>query len=193
MNAIYRFEQPVYASFNADVTLAEDNDNELRATLTTFGNKDSYGDIIDPGALDTWMKDNAGKDLPMLFGHDTKEIIGKWNGLEKMVRKFKAKGSLYKDFIARAGEVYGLLKASAIKGVSIGFKPLDYEFWEEKDDFGILWKEIELLEASIVLFPANNRAQVDQIKARHRQEMQVKRLERFDDQTLNELKRRLRK
>ena len=54
-----------------------------------------------------------------------------------------------------------LLKEEALSSVSIGCRVKDYEY---KEDGGRVFKEIDLFETSVVLFPANPKAQITQVK-----------------------------
>ena len=135
-------------------------DKFINGILTTFENADSYGDIIAEGALDDWMREN--ESIPMLTGHDTKELIGQWNNFEVDGLEFKSEGTIYYEETQRSKETYHLIKRNALDGVSIGFKSSEWA-WMENDDgwiTGIKFHKIELVEASIVLFPANTNARV---------------------------------
>ena len=137
----------------------------LRASLTSFGGDgDVVGDIIEPGALDDWMKSNGGRDLPMLREHNTNNLIGAWSNLAIEGDKMFADGVIDTDDTQLAGETLRQIKRGRIDGVSIGFGA-DWDDYEMIDDdpfesgnWGIRFHKIHLYEASVVLFPANPQA-----------------------------------
>jgi HK97 family phage prohead protease len=60
-----------------------------------------------------------------------------------------------------ADETRRLVKAGVLRGVSIGFLPIEYELIDRNDySSGYLFKEIELLEISICSVPANRESLV---------------------------------
>ena len=141
-------------------------EGKLEAILTTFGVRDSYNDIIMPGALDDFMKES--EDAPMLWSHNRGEIIGQWSNFRVEGDDFLADGQLIEN-IQRAEEALVLLEQGAIKGVSIGFDATEYT-WREgkvdgKWDFGIDFKKINIVEASLVLWPAMPTAAVTDVKS----------------------------
>ena len=101
---------------------------------------------------------------PLLWQHDPSKPIGTVN---KMT--ITAAGAEVEATIAPAGtaayidEAYNLIKAGLIPGLSIGFRPIDYEF--DKSTGGYLIKTCELFELSAVTIPANAEAGVQSIKS----------------------------
>jgi hypothetical protein len=63
--------------------------------------------------------------------------------------------------VRRADEALIMLKAGAIQGMSIGYREVDVE---PADGGPRKLVKLDLLEASIVSFPANRRARVDSVK-----------------------------
>jgi len=130
-----------------------------------FGNEDSWGDIISPGAFVKTLADYQAKcrKPKMLWQHDRKEIIGTWETITEDDKGLFVKGRLFKDEIGRAKEAYALVKAGELDGLSIGFYARDYSI-DEKNWVRTI-KEAELLEISLVTFPANEDALVSAVKA----------------------------
>jgi HK97 family phage prohead protease len=89
---------------------------EISGIAWPFGSPDRVGDIIEKGAF-------AGTSLPlpMLFGHDLNEPIGTWTEAAEDNAGLKVKGVLLINDVARAREVHALVKAGAVRGLSIGF------------------------------------------------------------------------
>jgi HK97 family phage prohead protease len=128
-----------------------------------FNNSDSYGDIIAPGAFKASLaKHEAAGTFPlMLLNHDAwdKLPIGVWKSLSEDTRGLVVEGQLL-DTTA-GNDVYKALKAGAITGLSIGFLCTGYEI-----NGGVRTiTEAELLEVSVVTFPANDLARVADVKS----------------------------
>ena len=132
----------------------------IKAYVTTFGNEDLVGDIIEKGALDEFIKDfNSQKSpsIPMLWEHKRDDIIGQWTKFEADDYGVLGEGELYKG-VSRADDVRIYLEKGAVGSVSIGFMSKDYEI--NKATGGRNFKEVTLFETSIVLTPANPQAQI---------------------------------
>lgn len=134
------------------------DEGKLVAYVTTFNNTDSVGDVIAPGALDKFVKrfNEEEKQLPMLWNHDKNELIGEWTKFEINTRGVKGFGEIFTD-VTRGNDVRNLIRRGSVGSVSIGFRSGDYESREEG---GRVFKEIELVETSVVLNPANPKAKI---------------------------------
>ena len=140
------------------------DEGQLTAYVTTFGNTDKEGDIIAPGALDKFIanfKNTPGSTLPMLWQHNQTEVIGEWTDFTINSRGVKGTGEIFTD-VTRGNDVRNLIKRGAVGSVSIGFRSKDYEVRNNGE--GFLFKEIELIETSVVLNPANPRAKITSAK-----------------------------
>jgi HK97 family phage prohead protease len=131
---------------------------------SVFEVKDFYGDVVEPGAfaksLAAW---NAKGGFPaLLWGHDHNKPIGVYESMAEDEHGLFVRGRLLKDEVAAAGEAYALLKAGAVSGLSIGYRPVVEEY-DSKSKINRL-KEIDLWETSLVVFPANEAATVTSIK-----------------------------
>jgi HK97 family phage prohead protease len=145
-----------------DIKVAEDG--QIVAYLTTFENTDVVGDVIKTGALDKYVEDfNKGQTgiLRMLFQHDRSEIIGKWDSLEIDEKGVIGTGTIFEE-VSRGKDVKSLLMRGVLNSVSIGFRATDYV---ENDKGGRDFKEIELVETSVVDIPANPQATILSVKA----------------------------
>ena len=130
-----------------------------------FGNVDAWGDVITPGAFKkTLATHKKSKTKPvMLWQHDSRQPIGVWDEMKEDDTGLLAKGNLLVHDVEKSREAYALLKAGAISGLSIGYFARDYSR-DQKTGIRTL-KEVELLEASLVTFPANEKAQVTAVKS----------------------------
>jgi HK97 family phage prohead protease len=127
-----------------------------------FGNVDSYGEKVMPGAFAESLarhKREGTKPL-MLWQHDSWSPIGIWEDLAEDGKGLWGKGRLLTG-VKAADEALILLKAGAVQGLSIGYREVE----TEPDQNIRLLKKLDLLEISIVSFPANKRARVETVKS----------------------------
>lgn len=127
-----------------------------------FNNVDDYGDRIVPGAFaKSLAKSAAGGTMPaMLWQHNAYEPIGVWTEMSEDKKGLKVTGKLVMS-VARAQETYALLKAGALRGLSIGYRTLA----DAIEGNVRLLKEIDLWEVSPVTFAANSKATVTSVKS----------------------------
>jgi len=133
-------------------------DGTFSGYASTFGNVDRYGDVIDRGAFRKTLADRPSR--PLLWGHDPREPIGIVD-LSEDARGLRCNGRL-ELAVARAKEVYALMKAGAVRGLSIGFFPRQTE---PAEGGGRIIREVELVEVSLTPFPANDGALVEEVRA----------------------------
>lgn len=136
-----------------------DEDGTFEGYGSVFGGPpDSYNEIVDPGAFsDSLAKHRRSGTMPMMFWqHDPSSPIGVWKDLVEDGKGLWGKGQLLKG-IRQADETHILLKAGAIRGLSIGYRE------EEAQPDGAVrrLKKLDLIEVSVVSIPANSRARVD--------------------------------
>lgn len=132
-----------------------------------FGNLDSYGEVVEPGAFTRSLARHAKeKSKPLLlWQHRSDQPLGVWEALEEDAKGLKGTGRLLKG-VRQADEAYILMKAGAIQGLSIGYR----EIKVEPDGNNRRLKELDLLEISIVSFPANRRASITAVKSERMEE-----------------------
>ena len=124
-----------------------------------FNNVDSDNDKILPGAFTDSLA-ASGPGCPILWQHDQKQPIGVNQKASQDEKGLAVEGQLVLD-VRQASEGYALLKAKAIKGLSIGYRVLDYSY-----EGGVrLLKKLQLMEYSLVTFPANQLAAVESVKS----------------------------
>lgn len=144
---------------------AIDDSGSFEGYAAVFGNVDAWNDIILAGAFKASLREHKGrKTMPaLLWQHDYKQPIGVWVSMEEDAHGLYVKGQLLKDDVQKAREAFALLKAKAITGMSIGYIARDYSI-DEKTWIRTL-KKVDIVEASLVTFPANDQAQVTTVKA----------------------------
>lgn len=128
---------------------------EITGLAWPFGTPDRVGDMIEKGAF------NMPARVPMLFAHDQAQPIGVWESLTETADGLQVKGRLLVDDVARAKEVRALIKAEAVKGLSIGFVTKSAS---NRRGGGRTISALDLHEISIVSIPAHPGAQIQSIK-----------------------------
>ena len=142
-----------------DFEIKETNKEQGRITGygSVFHNVDYHNDIVDPGAF----KKSLQKRLPaMLLQHNMHNPIGVWTNAEENDKGLYLEGQINMD-VQAGREAFALAKQGALKGLSIGFITSVYRI---EDDVRHIM-EADLLEVSLVTFPANERAQITGTKA----------------------------
>ncbi|SCW34049.1 HK97 family phage prohead protease [Ancylobacter rudongensis] len=122
-----------------------------------FGAPDRIGDWIEPGAFK-----GLKLPLPMLFGHDLNDPVGAWDRIEEKADGLHVSGRLLVDEVARAREVRALVKAGAVRGLSIGFVTKKAT---ARTGGGRTIKALELFEVSLVSAPMHPGAKVTSAKS----------------------------
>lgn len=121
---------------------------------------DSQGDIIKRGAVSK-NKNNFSSNVRLLWQHDYKQPIGVIKLMKEDSYGLYIGAHLVTE-VAKANEAYILLKHGAINGLSIGYRAISHHTDKRTGIRSIT--EIELLEISLVTFPANKFAKIANVK-----------------------------
>jgi hypothetical protein len=139
-------------------------------TFTGYGSvfnvKDSYGDIVMPGAfVESLATQKAAGRLPaMLWQHRSAEPLGVYTSMEEDSLGLKVEGQLALSTV-RGAEAYELMMMKphpAISGLSIGYVTRE-DSYDKVTGINTL-KKLDLWEVSLVTFPANDAARVQGVK-----------------------------
>lgn len=140
-----------------------------------FGNVDSYGDVIQPGAFaDTLAASHKSGQFPAMLmqhggwgiGADDMTPVGIWTSLSEDGIGLKVEGKLADT--PRGREAYALLKMTprpAIDGLSIGYIAKEFSNRTKPEEPRRTLKKVELMEVSLVTFPANGKARIASVKS----------------------------
>ena len=138
-----------------EVKEVEGEDQVLHFVLSTQA-VDRDQDTI---AVDGWKLDNYKKNPVVLFGHDYKSLpvaqsLAIWteDGALHSLAKFPSK-----ELYPFGNTVYQFYKNKLLRAVSVGFKPVKWEYSTARKG-GIDFLEQELLEYSCVPVPSNPEA-----------------------------------
>jgi HK97 family phage prohead protease len=137
-----------------------------------FGNVDSYGDVIAPGAFSETLRavKSTGQWPVMLFNHgfdrsgDTP--VGIWTDAHEDEKGLFVTGKLANNDDGQ--RLHALLKMEprpAIDGLSIGYIAKEAVPRSKPEEPRRTLKRIDLIEVSLVTFPANGKARVTGVKS----------------------------
>lgn len=143
---------------------ATGDDGTVEGYGSVFGERDSYDDVIAPGAFQDSLKAHKGVGtMPaMLWQHDSAKPIGIWTEMVEDSKGLRIKGQLALDTVL-GKEAHALLKLGALNGLSIGFMSKQWTYDRDTDVRTLT--ELDLWEVSLVTFPANGKARVTNVKA----------------------------
>lgn len=116
-----------------------------------FGSPDRVGDMIEKGAFSATMP------LPILFAHDPALPVGAWVSAIETEAGLEVRGRLLIDEVEKAREVYALVKAGAVRGLSIGFETKKAR---SRKGGGRTITSLNLVEISLVTVPMHPGARV---------------------------------
>ena len=137
----------------------------IKAYALAFGNIDSWGDIIEPGACDAFLKSSEADRMALCWQHDMRTVIGKITNKGVDEHGMWIEADILDTTAGRDAAV--LLKAGAVKEFSIGYRADQYE-WKKVDgyDYDIrILKAITVHECSPVTKAANPEAIVVSAKS----------------------------
>ena len=130
-----------------------------------FGNEDQGNDIMKKGAFTKSLTKRPASKVKMLYQHKTDEPIGIFTDMYEDNKGLYVKGQLAMG-TQKGREAYELLKMGALDGMSIGFKAdPDKQGYNENKRGTRTLKEVDLMEISLVTFPMNERALIENVKA----------------------------
>lgn len=153
---------------------------------------DSYGDVIAKGAFADTLKEHEdeGRRIPLLFGHvmdDPDYALGTVEASEDD-RGLKVDGTIYLD-TPKGGTVYKMLKRGQVDRMSFAYDVLDDGVVTLDDGTKAHeLRKLDLFECSIVTVPANENAQITDVKESKVQKKIGRRNSKADEDTINSIK-----
>jgi len=142
-----------------------------------FNNTDAHGDAIAKGAFKKTLReweDERGKFPPMLLQHggglfggspEGMLPIGKWTSMEENSRGLKVEGELLELETDLSKRVLANLRKGTLDGLSIGFRTRQSVTGTKPNEPRRTLTDIDLVEVSLVTFPANPKARVTAVKS----------------------------
>ena len=138
----------------------DDEKREFTGIATTPAT-DRMDDIVEPDGAQFELP------IPLLWQHDRMAPIGKILTAKMTDKGIEVTGTIAKvdsppGLSARLDEAWQSLKHELVRGLSIGFRPIEYMFM---DNGGIHFTKWDWLELSAVTIPANAEATISSIKS----------------------------
>jgi len=179
-----------YIDVDFEVKQINDEDDEFfrfEGLASTFGNIDLVNDIVVRGAF---VDSLATKTPVVLWQHFSDSPLGMPEEIRETEDGLFIKARLPKSDSFVSGRVIPQIKVGSIRSMSIGFRIVEREF----NDEGIrLLRKVDLMEVSLVTFPANTLAVVSDFKSMDEAQAVLDAVEVSDDikkLILDEIKRR---
>lgn len=143
------------------VIKAVDEDAREITGIASTPESDRVGDIVMPEGAKYSLP------IPLLWQHDRSQPIGQVIAAKQTKQGIEIKAKLAKidapaQLSARLEEAWASIKSGLVRGLSIGFRPIEYAFL---DDGGIKFLQWDWLELSAVTIPANANASIQTIKS----------------------------
>jgi len=165
-------------SKNAQVAIKAGPDDGLAegqftAYASVFGNKDSYGDVVMPGAFAETLAEwaSSSNNLPLLFGHNMSDPD--YNIGHVIEAKEDGHGLLVTAQIdlesAKGAQTYRLLKGRRINQMSFAYDVLEGAWIDKSEDgaeeFYYELRKLRLFEVSVVTIGANPETEILAVKS----------------------------
>ncbi len=128
---------------------------------STFDVIDQGGDIVVKGAYAKTLTERGARGIKLLFDHNPSQPIGMWEELREDDVGLYARGRLLLD-VPKAAEVYTLMRAGAVDGLSIGYRVVNSA--RDTTQGARLLQEVDLREISVVTFPMNETSLIAWVK-----------------------------
>jgi HK97 family phage prohead protease len=157
----------------------DDNARKFSGYGSVYGVVDSYGTTFARGCFEESLTAHrAAGTMPFMFlNHDLYSLpIGKWSAMEEDDYGLRVEGELL-DTVDGL-DTYKVLKAGAVNGLSIGFIPQEYNTHDDAEHRATFTK-VDLVETSVVTFPSNKSARVDEVRNLIQDGMSIRQLEEF--------------
>lgn len=143
------------------VIKAVDEDAREITGIASTPESDRVGDIVMPEGAKYSLP------IPLLWQHDRSQPIGQVIAAKQTKQGIEIKAKLAKidapaQLSARLEEAWASIKSGLVRGLSIGFRPIEYAFL---DDGGIKFSQWDWLELSAVTIPANASASIQTVKS----------------------------
>lgn len=149
--------------FRFDVK-AVDDDGKFSGYGSVFDVVDSYQEVVAKGAFTESLKEleAKGRPVPILWQHRSGEPIGGWSNLKEDDHGLFGEGQILLEAGDLEKRAHVHMKARTVTGLSIGYWVRESSF-DEKTGIRTLTR-LDLVEISLVTFPANDDARVEAVK-----------------------------
>lgn len=154
-----------YLTKSVPLELKAEGNGTFSGYGSVFNVLDKGGDIIIPGAfsasLARWK--SSGRNVPVLWQHDTDEPIGHWPELKEDDHGLFGDAELWLEDAPYARLAQKGMKTKTITGLSIGYRVK--KFSKDTTTGVYTLQELDLVEISVVTNPMNDQARVADVKS----------------------------
>ena len=145
------------------------SEGQFTAYASVFGNRDSYGDVVMPGAFDKTLKEwgDSGHPIPLLFGHNMSDPdfnIGHVVSAVEDERGLKVTAELDLEN-PKALQTYRMLKGGRVNQMSFAYDVIDGGAETVAGEEVFALRELKVYEVSVVTIGANQETEVLAVKA----------------------------
>lgn len=147
-------------------------EGQFRAVVSVFGNKDSYGDIVMPGAFADTLREWAAKGtpIPVFWSHqmsDPMMCIGEVIEAKETDQGLEILAQLDIDDEAspKAKQAYRLLKGRRVTQFSFAYDIVEAAWVETDDDWWYELRKVKLHEVGPCVIGANQETELLAVKA----------------------------
>lgn len=142
---------------------------QFEAIVSVFGNVDSYGDVVMPGAFadDLLAWEKSGNPIPVLWSHlshDPDYHIGHVVEAKETAEGLWVRGQLDLD-APKANQVYRLLKGRRVTQFSFAYDILDAAYAERDGEKVYELRKLKVYEVGPTLIGANQETRLIGVKA----------------------------
>jgi HK97 family phage prohead protease len=176
MKSLKRQSMQKIFKLDSSIKSVEEGETELKISgYASTGSVDRAYDKILPTAWSKGGLKNFEQNPILLFNHNYDKPIGKVVEMQTDKTGLKIKGVISKS----AGDVYNLVKEGVLSTFSVGFVIKDADYDKAVD--GLIVKDAELLEVSVVSVPCNQDATFSVAKSFDTQEEYLEFKKQFDN------------
>jgi HK97 family phage major capsid protein/HK97 family phage prohead protease len=146
----------LYSVFTVSKAVKE-GDKGIIEGIASTPTTDRQDDIVEPKGAEYKLP------IPLLWQHDSDSPIGSVVSAKVTKDGIAIVAEVALGYLPEIDRAWTLIKIGLVRGLSIGFRPLEYSFVEETG--GIRFMRWEWLELSAVTIPANQEASIQNIKS----------------------------
>lgn len=163
------------ANFKAQTTTKADGlkEGQFKALVSVFGNADTYGDVVLPGAFTKSLKEweARGAQIPVIWSHDWQDPFSHVGTTVKAVeteRGLEIIGEITpeeQEANPKAAQIYRLLKSGRISQFSFAYDVVEGGMAEHDGEPVYELKELDLIEVGPCLIGVNQETELIGIKS----------------------------
>ncbi|MDO5352018.1 MAG: HK97 family phage prohead protease [Succinatimonas sp.] len=158
------YNKKISRKFNFNFSENLQDDGSFAGYASVFGAVDSYGTGWTKGCFkDSLAKytDNN-RSIPMLWSHDWQEPIGLYTKAYEDEHGLFVEGKIITE-VPKGRQIYTLMKAGVVTGLSVCVSIDDYEYYEEQDL--VTFTKVSLYEISPCVAPSVDEARIEEVRA----------------------------